>query len=92
MKEENIQPLISVIVPIYRVEAYLRTCLDSLCNQSLTNIEVILVDDASPDSCGDICEESMAFRDWSAVSGRVSYCLKRPASRKRPCSLRCLTP
>lgn len=60
MKNSQITPLVSVIVPVYHVEPYLRCCLDSLCNQSLSDIEVILVDDASPDSCGAICEEYAA--------------------------------
>lgn len=60
MKNRQITPLVSVIVPVYQVEPYLRCCLDSLCKQSLSNIEVILVDDASPDNCGDICEEYAA--------------------------------
>ena len=50
-------PLVSVIVPVYKVEDVLERCLDSLCSQSLINIEVLLVDDASPDRCGSICEE-----------------------------------
>ena len=51
------KPIVSVIVPIYNVEVYLTCCLDSLCRQSLSDIEIVLVDDASPDRCGDICEE-----------------------------------
>ena len=51
------QPLISVIVPIYKVEEFLPRCLDSLCRQSLKNIEILLIDDASPDRCGKICEQ-----------------------------------
>ena len=51
------KPLISVIVPVYRVENVLARCLDSLCRQSLQNIEVLLIDDASPDCCGEICEK-----------------------------------
>ena len=54
------QPLVSVIVPVYKVEDCLARCLDSLCDQSLRDIELILVDDASPDRCGDICEEYAA--------------------------------
>lgn len=50
------QPLISVIVPVYKVEDVLARCLDSLCRQSLQNIEILLIDDASPDRCGAICE------------------------------------
>lgn len=48
---------ISVIVPIYKVEKYLSCCLDSIINQTYDPLEIILVDDGSPDSCGKICEE-----------------------------------
>ena len=51
------QPLVSVIVPVYKVEGVLTRCLDSLCRQSLKEIEIILVDDDSPDRCRRICEE-----------------------------------
>ena len=50
-------PLISIIVPIYNVEQYLNKCVDSIINQIYTNIEIILVDDGSPDRCGEICDE-----------------------------------
>ncbi|BFP42754.1 hypothetical protein FGF1_35990 [Flavobacteriaceae bacterium GF1] len=49
-------PLVSVIVPIYRIENYLPKCIDSLLNQSFLNFELILVDDGSPDNCPDICD------------------------------------
>lgn len=52
-----INPLVSVIVPVYNVEQYLRKCLDSLINQSLKEIEIICVNDASPDNSIDILEE-----------------------------------
>lgn len=58
--EEISQPLVSVIVPVYKVEDVLERCLDSLCRQSLLDIEIILVDDASPDRCGKICEQYAA--------------------------------
>lgn len=48
---------ISVIVPVYKVEPYLRRCVDSILAQTYTNLEIILVDDGSPDSCGAICDE-----------------------------------
>lgn len=48
---------ISVIVPVYGVEPYLRKCLDSIVGQSYLNLEIILVDDGSPDRCGEICDE-----------------------------------
>jgi glycosyltransferase involved in cell wall biosynthesis len=49
--------LISVIIPMYRVEVYLAECLDSVVNQTLREIEIILVDDGSPDRCGGIADE-----------------------------------
>ena len=48
---------ISIIVPIYNVEEYLRRCIDSLISQTLKDIEIILVDDGSPDNCGKIIDE-----------------------------------
>lgn len=50
-------PKISVIVPIYNVEKYLRRCVDSILNQTFSDFELILVDDGSPDNCGKICDE-----------------------------------
>ena len=49
--------LISVIVPIYNVEKYLNKCLDSIINQTYKNLEIILIDDGSPDKCPQICDE-----------------------------------
>ena len=49
--------LISVIVPIFKVEDYLRKCVDSVINQTYKNLEIILVDDGSPDNCPKICDE-----------------------------------
>ena len=49
--------LISVIVPIYMVEAYLHCCVDSILDQSYKNLEIILVDDGSPDNCPAICDK-----------------------------------
>jgi len=59
-------PLVSIIVPIYKVEPYLRRCLDSIVNQTYTNLEIILVDDGSPDGCPQICDE-YAARDKRIV-------------------------
>ena len=49
--------LISVIVPIYKVEKYLSNCIDSILNQTYKQLEIILIDDESPDRCPEICEE-----------------------------------
>lgn len=51
------EPKVSIIVPIYRVEKYLSQCVDSLLCQTLEEIEIILVDDGSPDNCGRIADE-----------------------------------
>lgn len=55
MKEIN-QPVISIIVPVYGVEKYLEKCVESIRCQTYHNIEIILVDDGSPDKCGEICD------------------------------------
>lgn len=49
--------LISIIVPVYKVEKYLRRCVDSILAQTYQNIEVLLIDDGSPDNSGEICDE-----------------------------------
>lgn len=50
------EPLISVIVPVYKVEEYIQECIESVLDQTLADFQLILVDDGSPDSCGEICE------------------------------------
>ena len=50
-------PFLSIIIPIYNVEAYLRQCIDSVLEQKLDDYELILVDDGSPDNCPQICDE-----------------------------------
>ena len=50
------QELISVVVPVYNVEKYLIRCVDSIRNQTYKNLEIILIDDGSPDRCPEICE------------------------------------
>lgn len=59
-------PKISVIVPVYKAEEYLRDCIDSILSQTLSDFEVILVDDGSPDGSGAICEE------YAARDSRIS--------------------
>lgn len=60
---ENKDPIISVIVPVYKVEAYLSKCIDSILAQTFTDFELLLVDDGSPDRAGAIC-------DWYAEKDR----------------------
>lgn len=54
------KPLVSIIIPIYKVELYLKRCLDSILSQTYSNLEIILVDDGSPDRCPKICDEYAA--------------------------------
>ena len=64
-------PEISVIVPVYNVERYLRQCMDSLVNQTYTDFEIILVNDGSTDSSGVLCEE------WAKKDGRIHVVHKK---------------
>ena len=59
------RPLISVIVPVYKVEAFLQKCVDSIRNQTYECLEIILVDDGSPDNCGAMCDA------FAAVDPRI---------------------
>ena len=58
-------PEITVIVPVYKAEAFLTECVDSILSQTFTDFEIILVDDGSPDNCGAICE------DYKAKDSRI---------------------
>lgn len=67
---------ISIIVPVYKVEQYLRECLDSILNQTFTDWEALLIDDGSPDNSGVICDEYASkddrFRVFHIQNGGVS--------------------
>ena len=69
MKED----LISIVVPIYNVEKYLDRCLNSIVNQTYTNLEIILVDDGSPDNCPAMCDE------WAKKDSRIKAIHKKNA-------------
>jgi len=56
---------VSVVVPVYKVEAYLNRCVESLLNQTHQNLEIILVDDGSPDNCPEMCE------NWAERDSRI---------------------
>ena len=57
MKKSQEEPLISVIIPIYKAEKYIEKCVRQIMAQTYHNLEILLVDDGSPDRCGEICEE-----------------------------------
>ena len=61
-----IQPKVSVIIPCYKVEKYLDRCVESVINQTLKDLEIILVDDESPDHVPEICDE------WALKDARIS--------------------
>lgn len=65
--------VITVVVPIYKVERYLDRCLNSVVNQTYSNLEIILVDDGSPDRCPIICEE------WARKDSRIKVVHKQNA-------------
>ena len=64
---------VSVIVPVYKVEPYLDRCLDSIVNQTLKNLEIILVDDGSPDNCPAMCDL------WAKRDNRIKVIHKKNA-------------
>lgn len=65
------EDLISIIVPVYKVENYLKKSIDSIINQSYKKIEIIIVDDGSPDKCGKICD------DYSKKDNRIKVIHKK---------------
>ncbi len=64
--------LISVIVPVYKVEKYLNRCVNSIINQTYRELEILLVDDGSPDRCGDLCEEYSVKDDRIHVIHKIN--------------------
>ena len=65
--------LVSIVVPIYNVEKYLNRCIESIVNQTYTNLEIILVDDGSPDNCPAMCDE------WAQKDERIKVIHKENA-------------
>ena len=55
--KSKMDPLVSVVIPVYNVEPYLHECVKSVVEQTYTNIEIILVDDGSTDNSGTLCDE-----------------------------------
>lgn len=73
MKEgsQTMDSLISVIIPVYNVEQWLDECIESVVNQSYTNLEIILIDDGSPDNCPKMCEQ------WAQRDERIHVIHKK---------------
>ena len=65
------RPQISIIIPVYNVEKYLDRCMESVVSQTLKNIEIILVDDGSPDNCPRLCDE------WGRKDSRIKVIHKK---------------
>lgn len=65
--------LVSIVLPIYNVEKYLDRCIESVINQTYRNLEILLVDDGSPDDCPQKCEE------WAKKDGRIKVIHKANA-------------
>ena len=63
--------LITIIVPVYKVEKYLDRCVQSIVDQTYTNLEIILVDDGSPDNCPKMCDE------WAKKDKRIKVIHKQ---------------
>ncbi len=66
-------PLVTVVVPVYNVEKYLDRCIESIVNQTYKNLEIILVDDGSPDNCPQMCD------DWAKKDNRIKVIHKKNA-------------
>lgn len=67
------KPLISIIIPVYKVENYLDRCLKSVVNQTYKNLEIILIDDGSPDRCPEMCDF------WAEKDNRIKVIHKKNA-------------
>ena len=73
----NSQPKISVIVPVYKTEGLLDRCVESIVGQTYKNLEIILVDDGSPDNCPAMCDE------WAEKDSRIRSYIKKTEEFRR---------
>lgn len=86
-KKKDSTMLVSVIVPVYKTEKYLRKCVDSILAQTYSNLEILLIDDGSPDHCGEICDD-YAERDKRV---RVIHNDNHGVSYSRNCGIKAST-
>lgn len=87
IEKKNPTMLVSVVVPVYKTEEYLRKCVDSILSQTYPNLEVLLIDDGSPDQCGKICDD-YAKRDKRI---RVIHNDNHGVSYSRNCGIKAAT-
>lgn len=73
--------MISIIVPIYKVEPYLDKCIRSILNQTYRNLQIILVDDGSPDGCGAICDFYKVYDERVCVIHKTNGDCQMPEMR-----------
>ena len=71
------KPLISVIVPVYMIDRYIGTCIESILNQTYQNLEIILVDDGGKDRCPEICDL------YARKDSRINVIHKNNSNRKK---------
>lgn len=71
MKNNEEKDLVSIVIPVYKVMEFLPRCVDSVLNQTYENIEILLIDDGSPDDCGKICD------DYAKKDARVKVIHKK---------------
>ncbi len=70
---------VSIVVPIYKAEAYLPRCIQSILDQTIPDWECILVDDGSPDGCGAICDQAARKGMTAARTAAAQSATRRPA-------------
>lgn len=65
--ENQYRPLVSIVIPVYKAEEYIGKCIESLQNQTYSNLQIILIEDSSPDNSGQICDDYAAKDDRITV-------------------------
>ena len=89
-------PLISVVLPIYNIESYLDRCMEAVLNQTYSNLEILMVDDGSPDGCPQICdryaEQDSRVRALHKENGGLSDARNYGIARARGEYITCIDP